>query len=138
MRIGVARNVVIEPQPNTARNKSGALRLQLGDEKQNFGMINALSPINKPNYKVSEEKKIRPLLTEHLLTINKDIESPTGKVDKSVTVKENQLPETLAKRGSMNTFLGEGCATFLSQPSLLSKLTQQQRPAPGKIVTIIM
>ncbi len=87
---------------------------------QSSDSLKTLSPIGKAPKPTAEDlKDLEPFLT---------------KSDKSITGKENIAQEVIKHRSSMGTFLGEGCASFLSQPSLISKLTQHTKITPTKLV----
>ena len=114
------------------RPKSGIRKLYARIDGQSTDSLKALSPIGNPIKQHAEESKALQLISKKLLTItNERVNSPV----KSGTAKQYTVQEAFYKLGSVTTFLGEGCASFLSQPSLISKLTQHPRIAPTKLVS---
>jgi len=63
----------------------------------------------------------------------KDFDASFIKSEKSLFAKDN-----IARTQSIGTFLGEGCASFLSQPSLIAKLTRKGRLSTMKIVYLTL
>ncbi len=139
---------IIHDSAEHARKKTMAGRLKISRSRsiadqgttkavdQSSDSLKTLSPINDSAAPAPEEGKVptRPLLTDLPPGVSKDLENPI-KSDKSITMHE--INGTFCQRMSLNnnTFLGEGCASFLSQTSLLSKLTQHPKAAQTKLVT---